>query len=88
MSPLAALHLAGLLARNGEQQAAEKLIDLRLNANFNRTTIAALLALEAQIGPPSLRTNIGAWHHRFLAVGAGPVRATDTCRPAAACAVP
>ena len=58
MSPLAALHLAGLLARNGEQQAAEKLIDLRLNANFNRTTIAALLALEAQNGPPSLRTNM------------------------------
>ena len=58
MSPLAALHLAGLLARRGEQQAAEKLIDLRLNANFNRKTIAALLALEAQDGPPSLHTNM------------------------------
>ena len=50
MSPLAALHLAGLLARNGEQQAAEKLIDLRLNANFNRTTIDALLALRRRMG--------------------------------------
>ena len=58
MSPLAAMRLAGLLARNGEHGAAEKLIDLRLNANFNHTTIAALLTLEAQKQPPSLRTNI------------------------------
>ncbi len=58
MSPLAAMRLAGLLARNGEHGAAERLIDLRLNANFNHTTIAALLTLEAQNEPPSLRTNI------------------------------
>ena len=58
MSPLAAMRLASLLARNGEYGAAEKLIDLRLDANFNHTTIAALLTLEAQNEPPSLRTNI------------------------------
>ncbi len=58
MSPLSALHLAELLARNGELEAAEKLIDVRLNANFNRSAISESLTLEAQNGPPSLRTNI------------------------------
>ena len=57
ISPLTALHLAKLLARNGEQQAAETLVGLRLNANFNSMTIASLLALEAQGQPPSLLTN-------------------------------
>ena len=58
MSPFVALHLAALLARNGEEQTAEKLIGLRLNANFNRTAIAALLSMESKNEPPSLLTNL------------------------------
>lgn len=58
MSPLAALHLAGLLARNGEQKAAEKLVSYRLTTNFNRTIIDTLLSLEATNEPPSLLTNM------------------------------
>ena len=58
MSPLVALHLAGLLARNSEQKAAEKLISLRLNANFNRRAISTFLTTESQNEPPLLLTNL------------------------------
>ena len=58
MSPLAALHLAGLLARNGELQAAETLVSLRLNTNFNQTVVLAFLSQEAQNKPPSLLSNM------------------------------
>ncbi len=58
MTPITALHLASLLARNGENESAKGLIDRRLNASFNKVMIDKLLSEETSHAAPSLLSNI------------------------------